>query len=453
MKLMIKPFSACMASALLAGAAMAAVSADEAATLKSTLTPVGAEKAGNKDGTIPAWTGGFTTPTPGFKNGGRRPDPFASDKPVYSITAKNMAQYADKLTDGTKAMLEKYPETFRVEVYPTKRTFAAPQWFYEKTFKNATHVKTVEGGAGPRPEGASGGVPFPIPKNGVEVMLNHQLVWTPENMHEVAKNFTVASNGQSVMVSHYENYFTHPYNGLNSDAAEGQWWMKVRSTNLGPAIRAGESIVTHFNVDESKTQTWVYLTGQRRVRKLPNSCCDTPTPFSAGLISFDELGTFEGDMSRFDWKLLGKKEVVIPYNSNRTMVPTKTADVIKGRHLNPDHVRWELHRVWVVEATLKDGKRHTSPKSRYYVDEDSWIAVLGDRWDAQGKLARIAYTIPIAMPDVPAVMRSSFGVYDIINGTSYIGSLFNEESEQMRIDKPYSTSTFSPEAMAGEGIR
>lgn len=453
MKLKLKLLVACLASTLLTCTAIAAVTADEAEALKSALTPVGAERGGNKDGSIPAWSGGFTTPTPGFKNGGKRPDPFAADKPLFSITAKSMAQYADKLTDGTKAMLEKYPDTYRVDVYPTKRTFSAPKWFYEKTFKNATQAKLVEGGAGPKPDGAIGGIPFPIPKSGAEVMINHQLAYRLENMHEKAKNFTIGTDGRPVMVSHYENYFSFPYNNKDVDSAESEWWMKVRSTSLGPAIRAGESITTHFNIDESKTQTWVYLTGQRRVRKLPNSCCDTPTPFSAGLISFDELATFGGDMSRFDWKLVGKKEILIPYNSNRTMIPKSTAEVITGRHLNPDHVRWELHRVWVVDATLKSGKRHTSPKSRYYVDEDTWYAVLGDRWDAQGKLARVAYTIPIAMPDVPTVMRSSFGVYDLINNTAYIGSLYNEESEQMRVDKAYPASKFSPDSMAAEGIR
>lgn len=452
MKSMIKPISVLLAATLFAGVAVAAVSAEEAAALKSTLTPVGAEKAGNKDGTIPPWTGGLTSATAGFKNGGRRPDPFAADKPLYSITAQNMAQYADRLTDGTKAMLVKYPDTYRVDVYPTRRTYAAPQWFYDKTFKNATQAKMTSGEHA-YAMGVVGGIPFPMPKTGAEVMVNHQLAFRGENVHERAKNFTIGADGRPVMVSHYENYFTFPYNYQNASSSDAQHWMKVRSTNLGPAIRAGEAIVTHFGVDEEKTQSWVYLTGQRRVRKLPNSCCDTPTPFSAGLINFDELVTFEGDMSRFEWTLLGKREVLIPYNSNRTMVPAKTEEIIKGRHLNPDHVRWELHRVWVVDAAIKAGKRHTSPKSRYYIDEDSWLAVLGDRWDAQGKLARMTYSIPIAMPDVPMIMRSSFGVYDLIGGTAYVGSLYNDESEQIRIDKPYSTSTFSPEAMAGEGFR
>lgn len=108
----------------------------------------------------------------------------------------------------------------------------------------------------------------------------------------------------------------------------------------------------------------MYLTGQRRVRKLPNSCCDTPHPTSAGIITFDEMETFATRLERFDWKLVGKKEMYIPYNSNRTLVPTEDSDVLGPKHLNPDTVRWELHRVWVVEAELQPGQRHTSPKSR-----------------------------------------------------------------------------------------
>ncbi|HWH84134.1 MAG TPA: DUF1329 domain-containing protein, partial [Burkholderiaceae bacterium] len=149
---------------------LAAVTADEAAKLKTELTPLGGEKAGNKDGTIPAWTGGYTTPIPGDKPGGRRGDPFKDEKPLFSITAKNVAEHADKLTDGTKAMFAKYPE-YRIDVYKTHRTAAAPQWVYDNTLKNATRAKMV----GDLPEGAYGGIPFPIPKTGAEVMWNHQL--------------------------------------------------------------------------------------------------------------------------------------------------------------------------------------------------------------------------------------------------------------------------------------
>ena len=53
--------------AVMSASAVAAVSPDEAAQLGKTLTPTGAEKAGNKDGTIPEWTGGLTTPPAGLQ--------------------------------------------------------------------------------------------------------------------------------------------------------------------------------------------------------------------------------------------------------------------------------------------------------------------------------------------------------------------------------------------------
>jgi len=181
MRIPVLHLTLALAAATGSPAAMAAVSADEAAKLKSELTPLGAERAGNKEGTIPAWTGGLTTPTPGFKNGGRRPDPFAGEKPVLQITAKNADQYADKLTEGTKALLKKYPDSFRLDVYPTHRTAAAPQSLYDGTLRNATRATLVDGPAGPMPKDALGGVPFPIPKSGTEVMWNAMLRWRGES--------------------------------------------------------------------------------------------------------------------------------------------------------------------------------------------------------------------------------------------------------------------------------
>jgi hypothetical protein len=168
----IKCSAVILAALFAAASAHAGVSAAEAAKLKGELTPLGAERAGNREGTIPAWNGGLTTPTPGFQNGGRRPDPFASEKPILQITAKNMDQFADKLTEGSKALLRKYPDSFRIDVYPTHRTAAAPQWVYDNTFQNATRASVQETSAGPVTKGAFGGIPFPIAKTGAEVMLN-----------------------------------------------------------------------------------------------------------------------------------------------------------------------------------------------------------------------------------------------------------------------------------------
>lgn len=437
---------------LASGAAPAAVGADEAAALKSSLTPMGAEKAGNKDGAIPAWNGAPTAGA-GLGASGQRQDPFAAEKPLFSINAKNMAQYAERLTDGTKAMMRKYPDSYRVDVYKTHRTAIAPQWVYDNTAKNALNAKLVDGGAGPMPQGAYGGIPFPIPKSGVEVMWNHVLRWRGEAWHWEFTAYQGTPDGQWVNVSDSANDHTMPYYAQGrADKFGGEYWL-VRSLIKGPAIRAGEAITARTNLDESKTSAWVYLTGQRRVRKLPNACCDTPSPFSAGVASFDEVEVFSTRMDRFDWKLLGKKEIYIPYNSNRTLGVPKDRDVLGARHLNPDHVRWELHRVWVVEATLKPGQRHTAPKSRYYIDEDSWIAVTADRFDASGQLTRVPFALPAVLSDVPATVGVTWGVYDLTAGSSFVNGLVNERKAAYKPVSPYKDAVFTPDAMSGEGVR
>lgn len=429
--------------------ATAGVSPDEAAKLKSELTPFGAEKAGNKDGSIPAWTGGYSTANPGDKPGGTRGDPFKADKPLFSITAKNVGQYADKLADGSKAMFKKYPD-YRIDVYPTRRSAAAPQWVYDNTFKNATRAKMN----GDVVEGAFGGIPFPIPKTGAEVMWNHILRWRAPSLNFAITQYQITADGKPVMSTDGNLNQQMPYyfqdSSLEAFSKQNEFWM-VRLLNVGPPIRAGEAIVGRANLDGAKDQAWVYLTGQRRVRKLPNPCCDTPTPATAGVMSFDELETWSGRLDRFDWKLGGKKELFIPYNNNK-MFAAKDAEVL-GKFPNPDHVRWELHRVWVVDATLRAGQRHQAPKSRYYCDEDTWQCSIGDRWDANGQLWKTLWTQSFVAPDLPGTVSGAMGFNDLIAGTGFIGNLYGNKSAQYTLKSRIPDSTFSPDAMAGEGVR
>jgi hypothetical protein len=436
----------------LASAARAGVSADEANKLKTELTPLGGEKAANKDGSIPAWNGGYTTAIPGDKPGGRRGDPFKDEKPLFSISAKNMEQYADKLSDGQKAMLKKYPETYRIDVYPSHRTAAAPQWVYDNTFKNATRAKLN----GDLVEGAYGGIPFPIPKNGTEVMWNHLLRWRGASVQININQYQITSEGKAVLTTDGVVEQQMPYyfqDGTAEQFAKNSEYWLVRVLNSGPPVRAGEAIVGRLNIDGSKDQTWVYLTGQRRVRKLPNACCDTPTPAAAGVMSFDELEVWGGRLDRFDWKLVGKKEMFVPYNANKYMQPKTDAEVLTKQHVNPDFMRWELHRVFVVEATLRQGQRHQAPKSRYYCDEDSWNCVLGDRWDANGQLWKTLWAQPFVAPDLPGNPIGAFGFNDLVSGQAFVGNLYNAKASQYAVKPRYPDSVFTPDAMAGEGIR
>lgn len=444
--------TALAASLLIAQGAWAAVSADEAGKLKTTLTPLGAERAGNSAGTIPAWDGGYTRVDPGYTPGGKRGDPFASEKPLYTITAQNMAQYAEQLSEGVKAMLKKYPDTYRLDVYPTHRTAAAPQAVYDSTLKNATEGKLVDSASGPQPQNAAGGIPFPIPQNGAEAIWNHLTRWRAASWQANFSQYLVTADGKPVLTNDSRADYQMPWYLPGGTSKDGVFWM-IRMVNDGPPLRAGEAITGRENVDADKAAVWTYLPGQRRVRRLPNGCCDTPTPATAGVMSFDELYVFNGRIDRFDWKLVGKKELYIPYNSNKVFTAASATDLLGKHHLNPESIRWELHRVWVVEANLTAGKRHVLPKSTYYLDEDTWAAVLGERYDAQGQLAKVLWTTPVVLPDLPGVVTVTNGFYDLISGSWFTGDIFAGKNDQYRLMPAYKDSVFTGDAMAAEGVR
>jgi hypothetical protein len=429
--------------------AMAAVAADEAARLKADLTPFGAEKAGNKDGTIPAWTGGFKGNIPGDKPGGRRGDPFKDEKPLYTVTAKNMDQHADKLTDGLKALLKRYPDTYRLDVYPTHRTATAPQWVYDNTARNAVRGRMENN----IPVGVYGGIPFPIPKTGEEVMWNHNLRYRPSSWEMLMTQYQVTGAGKVVLFNDawLRQQMPYYFPDGSPEKFDGFFWEMNLSSN-GPPMRAGESVGARTAVDDTKTQAYVYLAGQRRVRKLPNPCCDSPTTASAGMMSYDELSVFSGRTSTHDFKLVGKREMLMPYNQNR-FLQAKDAEIIKGAHLDPEHVRWELHRVWVVEATLKPGGRHQAPKSLYYVDEDTWLAMLGDRWDAKGQLWKTIWGFNYVMPDVPGTIDQTFGYYDLLSGVAFLSGVMNDKPYQERATQRWPTTIFTADGLAAQGVR
>lgn len=447
-----------IAASLAAGAlvvacsAWAAATAQEAAKLQNELTPLGGERAGNKEGTIPPWTGGYTKVPPGYQSGQPRPDPFAADKPLFSITSKNMSEYADKLSEGQQALLKKYP-TYRIDVYPTHRSMAAPAWVYDNTFKNATRAKLTENGS---VEGAYGGIPFPIPKTGDEAMWNHLIRWRGEAVKFPFRSYVIPADGKTVLAAEALNEWTWPYyykdGSLETFKGEHNLLYQVTTS---PSFKAGETILLRDSLDQtvgsSGRQAWQYLVGQRRVRRAPTLAYDTPNPVNSGADFFDEPFVFLGALDRYQWKLVGKKELIVPYNMNRFFLK-KDAEVLGPNHFNPEHMRWELHRVWVVEATLAPGKRHVMPKRRFYLDEDSWIAVLGDGWDAQGQLWHTNVALPWVVYELPGVLMEEFGTYDLLKG-AYSATIFNDMKVQFQQVPRYPDSNFTPESMSARGVR
>jgi len=363
----------------------AAVTPQEAEKLKTTLTPLGGERAGNADGSIPAWNGGNTTVAPGWKQGEPRPDPFADEKMVLSITAKDVDKYKDKLSEGAIATFKKYPD-WRIDVYPTHRTASAPQYVYDNTFINATSASL--GSDGLSLNGAYGGAPFPIPKSGAEAIWNRLTVWHGEAV--AMKNLSVigTADGKLVTATETDMTFQYPYYNhegrVKAYAGDLVWLIQA---NVGPPYKAGEKILLHDPTDYSKggRKAWQYLPGQRRVRLAPSIGFDTPDFVVSGVLNFDEAFLFNGSPERYTWKLVGKKEMYVPYNDNRFLAaPGRTA--LGAHFVNPDLVRWELHRVWIVEGDLKSSARHVEPKRRLYLDEDTWAALLAESYAAVPEL-------------------------------------------------------------------
>ncbi|MCC6192913.1 MAG: DUF1329 domain-containing protein [Burkholderiales bacterium] len=445
-----------IATATLTASAFAAVSPEEAKQLGATLTATGAEKAGNKEGTIPEYTGGLKEIPASFKkDGGVRPSPFANEKPRLVIDGKNAAQHADKLSEGTKELLKRYPNTMRLDVYPTHRTFAAPQRVAENTHKNAVSAKITDGGLGT--DNVLPGYPFPIPKSGSEVMWNHLLKYQGLGWNGRYDSWNVDAAGTASLATTGDVTYAWPmYDPRKSGAMKETdpfWYVKLNY--VAPSRRNGEALLVWDSANPLKhgRRAWQYLPGQRRVKLAPDVAYDTPNPGSAGASTYSDAGVFNGAMDRFDWKLVGKKELYIPYSNYRLTYEAKPADITKPNHINPDLVRWELHRVWVVEATLKADKRDVYSKRVFYVDEDSWTAITSDEYDGQGKLYRSGFNYASFSYDQQAQFNDTQAFYDFATGMYNITGLFGGHHGLKYLKEMPSESFWASEALAGSGVR
>lgn len=386
---------ACVAALGLSLPALAAVSAEEAKQLGTTLTEFGAIKAGNADGTIPPYTGGLRKAPADFKpDSGFWTDPFKDEAPLYRIDAKNMDKYAAKLSDGQKYLLKKYPDTYFINVYPSHRTAAYPDNILKNTLRNATTCKLEKDGLAVN-SSCAGGMPFPIPKNGNEAMWNMVLRYQGSNVVSTpsSRSWVVDSSGRQVMTAQQTTWSEMPYYQTELEDRNPEMLLRAYSLTTSPARNAGvmTGIVDFIDPVEKPKGAWSYTPGMRRVKLSPEFSYDTPVASMGGVVLFDELFMFSGKQDRFDFKLVGKKEMYIPYNSYKSSFSCAPEVAMQTKHAAPSCERWELHRVWQIEATLKPGMRHVYSKRTYYVDEDMTSAGLYDAWDQNGALYRAGF--------------------------------------------------------------
>jgi hypothetical protein len=444
-----------IAIAISSHSVMAKVSEAEAARLGADLTPLGAEKAGNADGSIPAWTGGITTPPAGFVPGSFHIDPFPDDKPLFTITAANYKEYAEFLSDGQQALFEAYPDTYKMPVYQTRRTASNPQEVYDATKANASRAELLEGGNGLK--GAAIGIPFPIPNDGVEAIWNHTLRYRGVAVQRYGGQAAVTASGAFNVIGFDETLmikYAEP--GMTPEKLlEDNILFKFKQSVTSPARLAGTALLVHETVDQIKEprQAWTYNTGQRRVRRAPNIAYDAPGTAADGLRTTDDFDMFNGSPNRYDWELKGKKEMYVAYN-NYTLHSDKVSydDILKPGHVNPDLTRFEKHRVWVVEATLKDEFRHVYQKRTFYIDEDSWQIQVADMYDNRGELYRVAIAYGVNYYDI-LTHWSTLDVYHDLNSRRYLAIGLDNEEDMYDFTVRPSDTDFTPQALRREGKR
>jgi hypothetical protein len=429
--------------------------AENIARLGDDLTPMGALRAGNEDGTIPAWDGGLGRDDwpSGFEPGDRHPDPFADDEPRFIITGQNFREYESQLTAGQVAAFERYPDTFQMRVYPTRRSASFTDRIYEMTRRNAETGRLVANGEGVAD--VAEGFPFPIPENAYELIWNHKLKYKGTGGLRYWNQAVPTSRGSYQLIRLREEFLGLYYIEGNTLEDTNNILLYFFQEVETPARLAGNILLVHETLNQlaQPRQAWIYNPGQRRVRRAPNVAYDNPGTASDGLRTNDMTDMFNGAMDRYNWEIVDQREIIIPYNSYKAHSGDLRADdLIMPGHLNPEHLRYELHRVWVVEATLRDGTRHINPRRTFYLDADSYQIAAIDHYDQRGNLWRVSEAHTINFYEMPTLWATLEATLDLQSGRYIVNGLDNQDPAAT-FQMSLSPSNYTPQALRTRGRR
>ena len=362
----------------------------------------------------------------------RTPVPCSSSRRTATRPASPhlLAQYADKLSEGHKHLLNTY-DTYKLNVYPSHRKVTFPEKILQETVKNATRAE-LDGVDNPK--GAFVGFPFPIPKSGAEPIWNHRTKWRGDAQRRYNNQMIVQQDGKFTLTKVVEDvkfYYSNITDPNPPELKPGVDFLRYLSETISPPRIAGTYILVHEKAGfgTEGRAAWLYAPALKRIRRAPAVCCDNPYEGTDGHQFYDQVDNYNGVLERFSWKLVGKREIYIPYNSYKiSSPPTKYADIARPNHVNPELTRYELHRVWVVEATVRAGLRHSLIRRTFYLDEDSWSIAAVDGYDGQGKLWKVQEAHLVTLPFLPTTTGSPEVIYDLRSGRYFVTALSNEDA-------------------------
>lgn len=437
--------------------AFAAVSVEEAKRLERDLTPIGAEKAGNAADTIPAWDGGLTAPPPGITvdPGKHLPDPYSADQPLFTISSVNMAQYDIQITEGHKGLMAAYPDSYFMKVYPTHRSCAYPAQVYQAVKRNAANAQLTDNGNGVT--GATMAAPFPIPQSAREILWNHELGYRGFRVKRESVSAAPTKGGDFTLeITQDQLIYLYSNPALTKTGDLQNVIFHFLKVNVSPPAKAGSMSLNHNTLNQvaEERRFWIYQPGQRKVRRVNGTSYDSLIGGSEGIRTSDNTVVFTGAADRYDWELLGKQEKLIPYNLFQFASPEhEYKNILHKQHLNPELMRYELHRVWVVEGKLKPGKTHIiAARRRMYIDEDSWLPVATDLFDGTDKLARVQEGHVSNYYDQPLCALGSDVVYDVTGERYHVMGLRNQQ-KPVEFNADIDPELLTPGGMRRLGVR
>lgn len=410
------------------GAAQAKVPPEQMARLDQDLTPLGSERGANKDGSIPAWRGGLTSPPEGigYEKGKHLPDPFAADKPLFRVTGANAGDYDAFITRGQKALLERHDSYF-MDIYPSRRSCAQPEFVYKAARNNALVGELVAEGNGVAK--AIMASPFPIPNNGLEIVWNHTLRYRGYKLQRQFTAIPVNQSGDYFQITVHDDAILRWSDPQKRNAEElDNISIYYLLQTKAPARSAGYVVLVQesLNMSVEARRAWTYSPGTRRVRRAPTIAYDNPGTNSDGITTSDSFGGFNGAPDRFNWTVRGRSEKFIAYNNyRRVLVPYD--ELVGKHHINQAVMRYEKHRVWEVEGKLKENFRHIYARRVFYIDEDTKGIVATEIYDGRGQLWRVQELGGGVQYELPLCGGSGDTVYDLMVGRYLMLGLINEE--------------------------
>ena len=371
------------------------------------------------------------------------PDPFNADEILFTIDKNNYLDYADRLlTPGQIEMFEMYSDTFKMNVYPSRRSCAVPKEVTQLTNQNAKLIDEGEGVLG-----VVGSIPFPDPTEALHHVWNHILRYRGVNIYGSSPFYIVNPDtsitygaGEAIAIN-YWNPFVKNEKGL-----QGMLMSKV--THPPRLADASLLVIESLNALKTPRRAWVYNPGTRRVRRAPDIAYDYKPSSNQGITTTDQFDGFNGAKDRYNWSLIGTQKRLMPYNAYK-LHETEIDKLLTPHHINQEFLRYELVNVNVVQADLKDDMRHILPHRIMYFDQDSHNMLVEETFDEEKEIMAYREFPIMNYYDQPMCLSVHSATYDFASRRYQLSSVrsIDVPKIQWRLEEPHDETKFTPEGL------